>query len=206
GESYAGYDPGGSQDPAALVIVRKSVDGSTHERIFQVVLTKTFRRPDKRTKDEKEGDADENLYSRINVEISDIRKKYPFRKMFVDSTGLGSPIVEHCKELGLPAESYAIHARSKEELLSNLRLLLEQKKLVLPNDINLLSNLNCIETKRSGTGGFLFDHKRGTHDDLAFALALAVWAGKVSGTIIMMKPDLLDQKLLKRLDPARSPV
>ena len=153
-----------------------------------MVFTKTYRRPDGRTKSEKEKEADENLYSRFNVEIADIHKKYPFRKLFIDSTGLGSPIVEHCKELGLPAESYAIHARSKEELLSNLRLLLEQKKLVLPNDINLLSNLNCIETERSRTGGFLFDHKRGTHDDLAFALALAVWAGKVSGTIVMIKP------------------
>ena len=189
GELYAGYDPGGSLDPAALVLVKKSVDASTHERGFQVVLTKTYRRPDGRSRSEREREADENLYSRFNVEIADIRKKYPFRKMFIDSTGLGSPIVEHCRELGLPAESYALHARSKEELLSNLRLLLEQKKLVLPNDINLLSNLNCIEAERSRTGGFLFEHKRGTHDDLAFALALAVWAGKQSATMVVMKQD-----------------
>jgi hypothetical protein len=41
------------------------------------------------------------------------------------------------------------------------------------------------------TGDYLFSHLRGTHDDLAYALALAVWAAKADGgrTVIMMKDE-----------------
>ena len=174
GTLYAGYDPGGAQDPAALVVVRESPN-----HVLEVVMNRTFR---------VEGgtQSDPNLYSRISAEIADLHKKLKFKKLLVDSTGIGNPIIEQCKQLGLPAESYSISAKSREELLSNLRLALEQQKVVLPNEMGILTHLNCIESDRGPTGGHSFYHKSGTHDDLAYALALSLWAAKKSNARVYM--------------------
>jgi hydrogenase/urease accessory protein HupE len=48
--------------------------------------------------------------------------------------------------------------------------------------------LNCIEVERARNGRYSFSHPLGTHDDLAYALAMAVWAAtQSSGKVIMMK-------------------
>lgn len=78
--------------------------------------------------------------------------------------------------------------KSKEELFSTLRICLEQNAIVLPNDLNLLANLNCIESDSTATGSYTFSHPQGTHDDLGFALALAVWgANKSAANVVIMK-------------------
>ena len=170
---YAGYDPGGKRDPSALVVVEKLSD-----KRLRVVLTKT------RLADKKEDE--ENLYTRFTVEISDLHQRIHFSRLMVDSTGLGSPIVEHCKSLGLPTEGVALTVASKEEILSGLRLLLEKKMLELPDNVTLLTNLNCIEADRTPVGRYVFSHTKGSHDDLAYALALACWAAnKPDPTVIM---------------------
>lgn len=53
--------------------------------------------------------------------------------------------------------------------------------------MNLLSNLNCVVSKRSRLGSYSFEHVKGSHDDIAYAPALAVWAARGGGTVIMMK-------------------
>ncbi len=180
GTLFGGYDPGGKGDPAAFVVLQRTND---EIKSLRVVLQKTYLQ-DKNAKDD-------NLYTRFTVEIADLHKKLDVRKIFVDQTGLGQPIIEHCKDLRLPAEGMTLTARSKQELLSNLKILLEQKKIVLPaGDLNLLANLNCIEAERSRTGGFRFSHPAGTNDDLAYALALAAWAASGrSATVLMMGAD-----------------
>jgi hypothetical protein len=186
GELYGGYDPGGLTDPAALVVVQKVKEGSdeTSEKIgkdfrpaFRVVLTKTFLA--------RKGLKDEDVYTKFNVAIADIQKKSPMKKVLVDCTGIGNPILSHCKQLGIPVEGLTMHRKSEEELFSNLKILLERKKVELPDNMELISSLNSIVSERSRTGGYSFTHASGTHDDLAYALALAVLkAGKGTGTII----------------------
>ncbi|MGI0083792.1 MAG: hypothetical protein ACREBQ_01790, partial [Nitrososphaerales archaeon] len=198
-ELYAGYDPGGMTDPAALVVIQKiqkqaintenekatekGVDEQELKPAFRVVLTKTFATDQKKTGSNNEGD----VYSKFNVEIADLHKRSPFRRLMVDSTGIGSPIISHCKELGLPVEGMNMHRRNQEEIFSNLRILLERRKLELPDNMNLLSSLNCIVSERNRIGGYIFTHPSGTNDDLAYALALAVWVGGRGAIIIMMK-------------------
>jgi phage FluMu gp28-like protein len=181
---YAGYDPGGKQDPSALVVVEKAntigTNSSKSKPILRVVLCKN----------RLAAKSDENMYTRFTVEISELHKKFHFRKLLVDKTGLGQPIVEHCKSLGLPVEGIAMTVKSKEELFSTLRICLEQNAIVLPNDLNLLANLNCIESDTTASGSYTFSHPQGTHDDLGFALALAVWgANKSAANVVIMKQE-----------------
>ncbi len=175
-------NPGGKQDSAAFVVVEKLPDNS-----LRFILQKTYLSKNK--------SGDENLYTNFTVEIADLNQKLQLQELDIDSTGLGNPIVEHCKELKLPAVGLPLSARLKEQILSNLRLLIENKRIVLPPDILLLTNLNCIEADRTHSGGFSFSHPKGSHDDLAYALALACWAGTnyQSGSVIIMKSLILEK-------------
>ncbi len=186
GDLFAGYDPGGTTDFAALAVVHRISDEKEGSRqlSFKVVLTKSFRSDDR----SRELD-DEAVYTRFTAQVSDLHKQLHFNKVIVDSTGLGKPIVEHCKELKLPVEGLSLTAKNKEEIFLNLKIAFEQKKITVPNDLNLLSNLNCIEAERTRSGGYYFSHPRGTHDDLAYACGLALWAARKVRTLIMNKYD-----------------
>ena len=61
------------------------------------------------------------------------------------------------------------------------------KKLFILYDEELFHSLNAIEYKRNRVGNFIFEKRQHTHDDLAYALALACLAAKeygVPGVII----------------------
>ncbi len=169
GEStYAGYDPGGKQDPAALIVVTKNKDG------YAVRYAKTWLNQD---------------YTTTDFAVIDICKAMGVEKLFVDQTGLGNPILEHLNEIYQKerVQGVFLTQKRKEEVLLNLKLLFEQKLIRIPNDRELLANLNCITYERTHTGNYYFKHGQGTHDDLAYALALAVWTAKESTPGVVIK-------------------
>ena len=181
---FGGYDPGGKQDPGAFVVVERLNDDN---KTLRVLLQKTYLSP--------KNSKDENLYTRFTAQIADLHGKLKFREIFVDQTGIGQPIIEHCKELKLPAVGIMLSARSREDVLSNLRIQFEQKRIVLPNgDLNLLANLNCVEVERTRSGGYSFSHPSGTHDDLAYALALAVWGASGRTSTVAILKAIPDEK------------
>jgi hypothetical protein len=179
---YGGYDPGGNYDMAALAVLYKvpggssSSEGEEWKPAFRIVYTKTY------LAEKSEGGM---VYTNFDAQIADLHKKHPLKKLYMDSTGLGSPVMMHCKSLGLPVDGMSLHEKNKEQLFANLRLLLEQRKIELPDSLEVLTSLNCITAERTATGGYSFSHPQGTHDDLAYAIALAAWkAGKGEPTII----------------------
>ena len=182
GDLYAGYDPGGLSDPAALVVVQRvawdegdSVNPSKKKIVFRVIVSKSFVLPKEERKNN--GDASD-VYTRFTVQVSELHKKLNFKRLLVDSTGLGSPIVSHCRELILPAEGIVLSQRTKQEILSNLKILIEQRRVEFQENLELLSHLNSVIAETTRTGFYTFDHATGTHDDLAYALALAVWVAR----------------------------
>ena len=77
-------------------------------------------------------------------------------------------------------EGATLTDRTKEELFSNL-ILMEDRKLVLPYDIEFHNSINAIEFERTRAGGFRFYKQKGTYDDLGYALALACFAVEQDG-------------------------
>ncbi len=157
GERYAGYDPGGKESLSAFVVV---------ERVQDKIIARHIRTDRERN------------YATVNAEIADYCNALGVTELCVDQTGLGNPIVEHLKELGTSVEGLVLTQKTKEELFSNLKILLEQRKIVISNNNELLNALNCVEYERTRTGNYAFSHRQGTYDDLAFALALACWGAK----------------------------
>ncbi len=166
--TYAGYDPGGKQDPAALIVVTKNKDG------YAVRYAKTWLNQE---------------YATTDFAVVDICKAINVEKLFVDETGLGNPILEHLNEIYQKerVQGVFLTQKRKEEVLLNLKLLFEQKLIRIANDRELLANLNCITYERSHTGNYYFKHGQGTHDDLAYALALAVWTAKENPPGVVIK-------------------
>jgi hypothetical protein len=166
-KGYAGYDPGGKQDPAAFIVVNKDKDG------YSIKYAKTWL-----------GQG----YTTTDFAVADLCKQMNVQELFIDQTGLGDPLIEHLNDIYERERVNGIFLAPKRraEILLNLRLLFEQKLIRIPNDRELLANLNCITYEVSHTGSYSFKHRSGTHDDLAYALALAVWTAKeeVPGVVI----------------------
>ncbi|MCL4436152.1 MAG: terminase family protein [Thaumarchaeota archaeon] len=164
---FAGYDPGGKESYAAAVAVNKRQDKLVVRRIWS---------------------AKGLSYTEATLKVAEMCKLLNAENLYVDQTGLGQPVVEHIKDLGISVDGLVLTDKRREELFTNLKLLLEQRKIILPDNLELIKSLNCIEYERTRVGGFRFTHRQGTYDDLAFALALACWAVKMqpSGAIVKL--------------------
>lgn len=113
---------------------------------------------------------------------------FPVR-LAVDATGVGAPVVELFRLAGLPADLKPIvitggesvsrlpHAVTvpRDALLQNLRIRLECRDFRIPE---ALSYLPALQDELSSLG------VRDNHpDDLAFALALALWSARPTPTV-----------------------
>lgn len=71
-------------------------------------------------------------------------RKYNDARTIVDSTGVGDPIAEDLDRAGLDIESFKFTQTSRQQLLDNLAILLEQDKIKIPNDEGLISELKSM--------------------------------------------------------------
>lgn len=106
--------------------------------------------------------------------IEAMHLRYNKAKIRIDSTGVGDPIYENLSKKRLPVEPYHFSERSKQELFENLVILLEKDKIKIPNDPELIEELESWQYK--------YDEKTkkikmdtSTTDDRVISLALAVW-------------------------------
>ena len=108
-------------------------------------------------------------------------QRYNDASVLVDSTGKGEPVYEAlCRQYGR-VTPYPFTNRSKNDLITQLCMLLEQRKITLPkpelwpDGIDELENFEYSVTEqgamRTGAAG-------SGHDDAVIALALAAWHAK----------------------------
>ncbi len=174
---YVGLDLGQKRDHSAVVIVERV----EHRRAFM-------------------GSAFERLVVRY-VERMPLGMSYPAMAervrqivrsealdgncaLAVDATGVGAPVVDTLRaaRLGCELTAVTITAALKRDMMAEVQVLLETKKLTIANvkqkshlirellDVRLAVNQSG--TVRIGADGY------GEHDDLVIALALACWRAK----------------------------
>jgi len=160
-----GYDPGGRESYAAAVGLSRRADGRL--QVSWWIAEKT------------------SSYTYFNLKLREMHEKTRFTSLLVDETGIGAPILEYLRKLGLPAHGVVLTERSRCEIMIRLKLALERGILVLPNSPELLASLNCVTYEATWRGTYRFSHRHGTHDDLAYALALAVWAARGAGKVLV---------------------
>lgn len=101
--------------------------------------------------------------------------KYCKGMAVIDATGVGDPIVEDLTHQGMQVHPFKFSEQTKRDLLSHLAILLEQDKIKIPNDPNLLAELDAIQWELSDSGKTRIATVQGMHDDRVMSLALSVW-------------------------------
>jgi phage FluMu gp28-like protein len=108
-----------------------------------------------------------------------IEKLGRVQKILVDQTGVGDYIVEDMQKGGIPnVEGITLTLPSKQEILGHLKQLMQNQLFTYPFDVNLTSELNVERYELTKTGQIQFSHPEGTHDDILWAVALAVYASR----------------------------
>lgn len=95
-------------------------------------------------------------------------------QVFFDSTGVGDPIYEDLsKEIWI--ESIKFSSQSKQNIINNLAMGIEQGKIILPNLPVLINELQIYQYDITQTGKVRMSAPAGHHDDCVISLALAYW-------------------------------
>ncbi len=101
------------------------------------------------------------------------------RRILIDQTGVGEVFVEEAVKSGLKnARGIMLSLPKKQEIMVYLRQLMEDGRLHLPFDRELINEMNVERYELKKTGQSEFSHPDGTHDDRLWALALAVYASR----------------------------
>ena len=106
--------------------------------------------------------------------------RYNDALIWPDATGVGDPVVEDLKSRGLRIggenqEGFKFTELSRQNLLNNLAILLEQDKIKIPNDEGLIGELEAFRYELTDRGKTKVTVPEGMHDDRVMSLALSVW-------------------------------
>jgi hypothetical protein len=107
--------------------------------------------------------------------VGAIAKRYNDAPALIDSTGLGDPVFDRFKSLGVPVKGYKFTNESKRKLIENLSIAISQKTIRYPDIPELVNELNIFQAVQLPSGGVRYEAPTGYHDDAVMALALACW-------------------------------
>ncbi len=162
-EYYAGIDLGKLQDHSALAIIQK--DKETLKLVYHYQFPLQI------------------PYTEVINTLQRVNEKFHLQKLLADQTGLGEPVLDAMHEQGITcAEGAKLTQDTKTELLTQLKLTMEQNRLAIPYNKQLCQQINDQQYTYTKNGKLTFNHTPNTHDDQLWALALAVYAAKTENT------------------------
>jgi len=176
GSFYAGLDVGKQVDHSVLAVVQR-INGK-RRLIYKHQFPLGTPYPD------------------VIGHVARANQVFDFVGIYADKTGVGDVIVDEMDEIGISnVEGLLFTDRSKEEILTYLKLLMEQKKLgILADDAELIAQMNeqqyeYLQPKTARERIHLkFWHPPRRHDDQLFALALACYASREEEPTLVVVP------------------
>jgi len=104
--------------------------------------------------------------------------------IIADQSSIGAAIIEELRNKGLPVQGYSFQAFSRNALLNNLKVLLDNKKIVIPRNKEDMLSVEFADKLEVELLSFREQHSKVTgatayistspHDDTVMGLALAV--------------------------------
>lgn len=98
-------------------------------------------------------------------------EKYGNPRVDVETNNIGDVVIG---ELGSNFYPFTTTSKSKKELINHLAVLIEQKKISIPNIPVLVNELEAYSYEVSSNGTIRYNAPAGYHDDMVMSLALAV--------------------------------
>src|SRR5437867_9281376 len=103
-----------------------------------------------------------------------------FRKVrmyYIDQTGVGESFPENARRAGIKnVKGIELSLPRKSDVMTHLKQVMEQKRLHIPRDRELMIEMNAEIAKLTDAGKTKFYHRSGKHDDRLWALTLAIYA------------------------------
>jgi phage FluMu gp28-like protein len=159
GDYYVGVDFGKLQDYSVIVVLKREADVLKLVYMYQFPL--------------------ETPYTQVIGHLVRANQKFQFCKILVDQTGVGEPVLEEIRNQGISCvEGLKFTVQTKEELLSSLKIAMEQNRLAIPYHRQLCTQINEQQYAYSKSGHLQFSHPANSHDDMLWALALSVMAAR----------------------------
>ena len=101
------------------------------------------------------------------------------RAYYIDQTGVGEAFPENARRAGVKnVKGIELSLPRKSDVMTHLKQVMEQKRLHIPRDRELIIEMNAEISKLTQAGKTKFSHRSGTHDDRLWALALAVYGSR----------------------------
>jgi hypothetical protein len=108
--------------------------------------------------------------------ISDVAKRYNDAVCYIDSTGLGDPIVEDLQRMDVICSPYKFTVQSKYNLVKNLNVMIRGKKVAIPRVQVLIDELSAYTFKIMEESGLIrYGAPEGMHDDCVTSVMLTAW-------------------------------
>ena len=117
-------------------------------------------------------------YASIIAELKSINDLMHPNLFILDATGVGEGPSDMLSNLGLPVEPFKFSLFSKVTIMNNLKLLMQQKRLQISDDKELVAQLEMFEYEASESGGVAqpkLHAPKGCHDDEVDSLALLAY-------------------------------
>lgn len=105
-------------------------------------------------------------------------RKYNNAMAVIDSTGVGDPIEEDLKNLGINVQGFKFTSQSKQELIEGLQVAIESRLVTFPRIPQLIQELELFEYTLTPSGNYKMGAPSGFHDDCVISLGLAVYGMK----------------------------
>lgn len=121
-------------------------------------------------------------YALQKERISTALKRYNNAHAWLDSTGVGDPILEDLQRMGLRVEGYTFTATSKRQLVDGLSVALEQERIRFPRIDQLINELKAYQYETTKAGNLRTTAPYGYYDDCVAALGLLNYGLGQSGS------------------------
>ena len=121
---------------------------------------------------------DTKRVSMITGMVISLMDKYTVDMCYPDETGMGRPLTFELQEkqnMMNKVEGITFTNPMKDKYIMRLWSLFNDGRIEIPNDVDLIKQLNGLQTTETKGGILSYDHVRGQHDDHVWALALSVF-------------------------------
>lgn len=131
------------------------------------------------------------------LKVQELARKYNNALCVIDSTGVGDPIAEDLSHSGLSLwyqgekPGFKFTNDSKSQLINNLAIAIEQRRITFPFEPVLVDELQAFEYSITDGGRIKYGAPDGKHDDAVISLALACWA---------LKSQLVEAQMLQEVN------
>ncbi len=161
GSFYAGVDLAKKEDFSVVAVLRKDEDA------FRLVHLNVFPQGTE-------------YVGVINYLKALSERLKTIHRFLVDQTGVGEAVIEQAQKTVSNVEGVVLTAPQKQDVLGYLKLMMQERRVLFPYELDFLQELNVERFELSKSGQILFSHPDGTHDDRLWAFALAVFATKTT--------------------------